>query len=132
VFGKKLQHSINIHKIYSGRDKESDKVALRLWTIPGSSKPMRRDYSILYYANDPKLSVKEHIEIFRKSKVVKFANTHILTGPAVHEIKKLTNKKREWLRVDFSAGTPSGKKLKWLEFRLDREMAKESKTGEKG
>jgi hypothetical protein len=78
VFGKKLKHSINIHKIYSGRDKESDKVALRLWMIPDRNLPVRSDYSILYYVNDDETqSVNEHIEIFCKSKEVKFANADV-------------------------------------------------------
>ena len=71
-----MAYSINIHKIYSGRDKESDDVALRLWMIPNHSNPTRRECSILYYVNDESQPVKEHIEIFCKSKVVKFTNAH--------------------------------------------------------
>jgi hypothetical protein len=50
----------------------------------------------------------------------------------VHEIEELRDKKGKWLRVDFKAGTPSEKKLKWLEFRLGRKVAEESMTGMKG
>lgn len=51
--------------------------------------------------------------------------------PTVHEIEELTNVKGKWLRVRFRAGTPSAKKFKWLEFRLDRKVTEENKTGVK-
>lgn len=73
-----MRHSINMHKIYSGRDKECDKVALRLWMIPNHNPPVRRDYSILYYVNDDETqSVNEHIEIFCRSKEVEFPNADV-------------------------------------------------------
>ena len=51
--------------------------------------------------------------------------------PIVDEIEGLTNVKGKWLRVRFRAGTPSAKKFKWLEFRLNRKVTEENKIGVK-
>jgi hypothetical protein len=49
----------------------------------------------------------------------------------VDEIEELIDKDGKWLRVRFKAGTPSKKKLKWLEFHLGRKVAEESSKGTK-
>ncbi|KAE8441961.1 hypothetical protein EG329_004128 [Mollisiaceae sp. DMI_Dod_QoI] len=111
VFNKTLilKHPINVQKIRSGRDKESDNVVLRLWKTPNIMLT-RMDYSILYYVNDEGRPVKEYMEIF------------------LHGIESLLHEKGKWLRVQFKAESVPGKKLKWLEFRLHRNVTEENEA----
>lgn len=76
VFNKELilEKPINVLKIRSMRDKESDNVVLRFW-MTKIDNPTRNNCSMLYYVNDESQRVKGHMEIFRKPQGQNVPNT---------------------------------------------------------